>query len=293
MTFQCTGTQSAPVPSVNAFEVGYYVFSKYSDENMMELVVFGSGFDNNCDVVFDGTVVSNSRLPGVPAGSIIGILVGGIMTFQNYPPERYSNTILALLLKKDGNLPALGSAHTVVVRNNVTGINSNTLNITIPNRRVLIEMDKIATEDWPPQVIWRNNTINTLRKAYTNAGLLMDLRWDDTVTDPNAGSAFSDADLVDFFNSFSSMSGNVYTNEWYFHVGTLSRYSTNPNVLGIMWANNRRGLVVFADAAPSDANYLRTYIHEIGHGLNLTHCEGDAIPERDAFGNLVYVNRLV
>lgn len=289
VTFQCTSTQNAANPAADAFEAGYYVLLNSSDENIIELAVFGTGFDTNCEVIFDGTAVNDSRLPGIPAGSILGIFVGGIMTFQNYPADRYGNTILALLKSNDGNLPALGSAHTVAVRNNITNTTSNTLNITIPSRRVLVEMDRIDTEDWPPQTIWRSNTINTLRKAYTNAGLLIDLRWDETITDPNAGAAFSIADIIDFFNTFSSMSGDVYAGEWYFHVGILSRFTMN-NVLGIMWANDRRGLVVFADAAPTDANYLRTYIHEMGHGFNLTHCDGDAIPQRDDLGNLVFVN---
>jgi hypothetical protein len=289
--FNVTATASAPTPVADGFEVGYYALLNSADENLMELAVFGSGFDTNCDILLDGNAITNSLLAGIPVGSLVGVFTPGIMSFHNNPPERWDNAVICLLTATDGNLPALGSTHTVAVRNTVSGVTSGDVSVTIPSRRTLIEMDKLTTVDFPPRVIWRDNTLNTARRTYTAAGMILDIRQDEDVIDPIAGTAFSDADLVDFFNANSNMDDDAFTGEWYMHAAFLTNYDLGIpgwNILGIMWADNRRGYALFENAFTADANYLRSMLHEMGHGFNLTHCDGDAIPQRDASGNLVF-----
>jgi hypothetical protein len=291
VSFQVTSTAAAPDPVIEDYGIGYVSLGPSATEDSMILVLYGSGFDTNCRVVFNNNELNKSYTPGIPPGSLAGVLAAGA-TLPGFPEQRRDRALIGVLTEDDGNLPALGSNHTARVRNVVTGETSDLIAVDIPARRVLVEFDAIDTVDWPPVAIWRNNTINTLRRTYTRGGLLLDTRYDEEVTDPLAGVDFTMADMVDFFDDNSSLEDDTLgDDEWYFHVALLTTMDTwHPNfiVYGIMYdVDNRQGAAVFADAIPTDEEYLRTLAHEMGHGFNLTHCDGDADPQRDNNGNLV------
>lgn len=287
--FQVTGPQAITTPTIDGYSVRYYSLGGAGDEDVMNLVLFGEGFDTNSVVEVDQSDVLTFN-PARPVGWILDALGTGYV-LQGAPVERLGNVIAGRLSLADGNLPALGSTHDVRVRNGVNGSVSDTLEVTIPTRRVLVETDRIndSAVVWPPAGIWRDDTLNTLGRAYTDAGLLIDHRLHETVIDPNAGAAFTDADLLGFFNAESDLAGDVYSGEWYFHAALLTSSSWSSStfvVYGMLWDTaDRQGLAVFVADLPADQNYLRTQIHEMGHGFNLTHCEGDSVFTQDAAGD--------
>lgn len=290
--FNVTSTTSAPVPNIEGYSVGYYTLAGAGTNEIMNIVLFGTGFDTHSTVVFDGNDVL-SIIPGIPIGGLLGAFAQGTV-LPGYPADHYDKAIAARLSTNDGNLPALGSTHTAQARNSVTGTTSNTINVVIPNRHVLAEFDRVGSVDWPPTAIWRNNAINSLQRTYTNAGLIIDWRFDQSVQDPNAGADFTDADVSNFSSNHSTLSGDVYTNEWYFHVSLLTTRD-EPNAGFVTYGrmfdtNNRQAMVIFVDNLPGDGEYLRSLMHEMGHGFNLTHCEGDAVLQFDAAGNITGVN---
>ncbi|MCB9234417.1 MAG: IPT/TIG domain-containing protein [Bacteroidia bacterium] len=283
VNFNVTSTVAGPNPNIEGWEVGYFNLGRAAVEDDYELVIYGTGFDNNCVIEVNGTAISNTGLPGVPAGSLLGALKVG-SSMQGYPANLYPNGLIARLNQNAGiPVPALGANLNVRVRNTVTNALSNQVAVSIPARRVLVEFDKIDTTivSWVPVAIFRNNRVNTLRRSYSNAGLLIDSRYDQSVRDLRRGADYTDADLVNLFNSNSSLSGNTFANEWYFHTMLVTTIA-NPNpgriTLGKMWDTaNRSGLAVaMGSFVGNNQGALRTLIHEIGHGFNLSHCEGDA-----------------
>lgn len=285
--FQVTSTAAAPAPVLDGWEIGYLSLAASADEDLMEIVGFGTGLDTNVVLEFNGSALA-SFTPGIPAGSLVGIFAGAA-TLSGFPPNQYNRAVAAYLTASAGTLPALGSTHTLRARNNVTGAVSNTLNINIPTRRAMIEMDRLTGVDWFPVAVLQNNRVNTIRRSYTEAGILLDRRYDEQIDDPRdpAGGPFTNADVISFRDAAMNRTDNVFSGEWYVHLSLLTSSTTN-GLLGRMFDTaNRQGTVVFASAAPTQANYLRTTVHELGHALNLTHCEGDAVMQRDASGNLV------
>ena len=294
VSFQVTSTADAPVPDIEGYSVGYYSLGPAGTNTIMNVVLFGTGFDTNSVVVFDGNEVS-TLVPGLPIGGLLGAFAQG-MILPGYPPDHYDKAIVARLSESAENLPALGSTYTAVVKNKITGATSNAINVTIPDRHVLVEFDRVSTVDWSPTAIWRNNTINTLRRTYTGAGLIIDGRLDESIEDPNAGADFSDADVLNFNSNNANLSNEIYQDEWYFHISLVTtRAEPNPGFItyGRMFdTNNREGMVVFVNNLPGDQEYLRTLIHEMGHGFNLSHCEGNAVPQYNLAGQLTGFNPL-
>lgn len=284
-TFQVTTVAAAPSPTLDGAEVGLFSVGTAVDGRVMELVAFGTGMDSNTNLIVDGAELPGAT-PGVPAGSLIGAF-GASAVLPGFPPQHYDKAVFVILSQNGGNLPAPGSTHNIQAKNTVTGAVSNTISVTVPSRRVLVELDRVDSVNWPPSGIFQNNRINTLRRPYTAAGLLIDRRFDQSVADPHpvAGTAFTDADVLDFFTNNRSLNTQTLGGEWYFHVGLLTMH-TDATLLGRMFrTTDRDGMAVFVNSAPSDANYLRTLVHEMGHGYNLTHCEGNAVINRDASGS--------
>lgn len=288
VSFQVTSIANAPVPNIEGYSVGYYLLGPAGTNEIMNVVLFGTGFDTNSVVVFDGNEVL-TMVPGIPIGGLLGAFAQG-MILTGYPPDHYDKAIAARLSENAGNLPALGSIHQAEVKNKVTGVVSNSISVTIPNRHVLVECDRVNTIDWPPTAIWRNNAINTLRRSYTSTGLLIDFRYDQSVADPNAGADYTDSDVTNFKSTNANLSNEVYEDEWYIYVGLVTtRDEPHLNFITfgrIFESNNRQGMVIFVSNLPGDQEYLRTLMHEMGHCFNLTHCEGDAVPQFNAAGQL-------
>ncbi|MEK6757064.1 MAG: hypothetical protein AABZ02_13005 [Bacteroidota bacterium] len=257
VAFQVTGPGNVPTPALDAFEV--------ATREGKEITVFGSGFSTVSKVFIDGVEVQRYG--------------GSSQPLREIPFDFVDNIIICT--------PASdllsGSAHTVQVRN-PNNLNSNTLNITIPSRVCEMELDALTGVPIPNYYVLRNNTINTLRRSYNACGWIIELSYNDTaVADPQAGAVFTNADLYSFWQA----NANVPANETYMHGAFLTAHQ--DGILGIMFMNTgsvpslpnverRLGYAAFRNAFGAnqrEERYLRTTIHEAGHGFNLLHSDGD------------------
>jgi len=291
VNFNVTADVDAPNVAVTGASYSYFSLGPFGTEGIVELVVYGSGFDTNCNILYDG-IEKNAAIPGIPAGSILGFFSSSV-TLPGLNRELYDNALVLHLTS--GDIPALGSAHTVRVKNPVSGKQSADLAVTMPARRILLEIDRIDSVDDFPVGEWRNADVGTIERMYTEAGLLVDTRMDSEVADPNAGVSFDMGDLWDFFNNHSDLQGDVYTDQWYMHGAMVTDDDIPPyatgSILGVMFnTNDRESFAVFTDNYASAQNLLRSFTHEMGHGLNLSHCEGDGTVNHDAWGNYTGCN---
>jgi hypothetical protein len=257
VAFQVTGAGTVPTPALDGFEV--------ATREGKEITVIGSGFNTISKVFIDGVEVQR--------------YAGSSLPLREIPFDFVDNVIICT--PASDLLP--GSSHTVQVRN-PNNLNSNTLSITIPTRISQMEFDALDGIPIPNYYILRNNTINTLRRSYNACGWIIELSHDNlAVADPQAGSAFTNADLYSFWQA----NANVPANETYMHGAFLTTDAVGN--LGIMFMNTgsvpslpnaerRLGYAVFRSnfgANQLEERYLRTTIHEAGHGFNLLHSDGD------------------
>lgn len=257
--FNVTGQGNVPTPALDGFAI--------SNRDGKEITVFGSNFSTLSLVFIDGTEVNR--------------YAGNSLPFRTLPIEFVDNIIICT----PASDLVLGSNHTVQVRN-PNGNNSNTLNITIPNRVCQMEFDAIEDIPAPDYYVWRNNTVNTLRRHYTNCGWIIELSYDDMViTDPMSGSNFSNADLYSFWQAYADEPASGY----YMHGAFVTRMASST-LLGVMYMNRgrlpslpadeiRKGYAlfyeIFSTSTDGRQKYLRSTIHEAGHGFNLLHSDGD------------------
>ncbi len=262
------------------FEVGYFTVVNRAAPTMMELVIYGSFFDTNCVVMFGGNEITRSYLPGLSPDSLAAHLRFG-HSMIDYPQRFDGEAIVAVLTKDDGNLPTPGKTYKVRVKNKVTSERSSEVSITIPKRTAMVEIDRVETVRELPTIVRWNNRLHTLRKVFTQAGILVDLRYDEDGL--KALPAYSKAQAKAFYDANSTLRYETFAGQWYLYLALLTKSS---EIVGatehgrlIQDSNGRRlATAVYADHIPSrhlDQHYLRTAIHELGHQLNLTHCEGE------------------
>ncbi|MBI4535949.1 MAG: hypothetical protein HY708_06695 [Ignavibacteriae bacterium] len=257
VAFQVTGSGTVPTPALDGFEV--------ATREGKEITVIGSGFNTLSRVFVDGVEVQR--------------YAGSSLPLREIPFDFVDNVIICT--PQSDLLP--GSAHTVQVRN-PNNLNSNTLNITIPSRICQIEFDAIDGIPVPDYYILRNNTINTMRRSYNACGWIIELSHDNlAVADPLGGTAFSNADLYSFWQA----NANVPASGNFMHGAFVTMDA--GGLLGIMFMNTgsvpslpdaerRLGFAAFRNnfgTFQREERYLRTTIHEAGHGFNLLHSDGD------------------
>ncbi|MET0987227.1 MAG: IPT/TIG domain-containing protein [Steroidobacteraceae bacterium] len=296
-TFTVTTRLQPPdpvAPFIEGVEVGYFHLGASAAGNVFEIVLHGTGFDTNDKVIICGRQIPG-YLPGVPTSALIGA-ISAAATLPGYPVAEYGRSLVAFVDKNQFPGIDRGSPCTAQVERGGTAQTvSNIVSFTIPARHVLVEIDRLddTSVGWQPNVLFRDGRIDTPRRTYTPAGLLLDLREDDTVADPRAGttragSAFSDAEMVDFFTTAQDMEAQILGGEWFFHVALLTTRDEPASAcctLGIMFRTaDRRGMAVFTGTVSGQVQYLRTWLHEMGHGFNLSHCEGEAVINRNSAG---------
>jgi hypothetical protein len=257
VTFQVTGSGTVPTPVVDGYEI--------ATRDGKEITIFGSGFNTLSRVFIDGVEVQR--------------YAGSSQPFREIPFDMADNIIVTT--PASDLLP--GSSHTIQVRN-PNNVNSNTLSITLPSRICQMEFDAIENIPVPNYYVFRNNTVNTFRRSYNNAGWIIELSYGDVaVADPQSGNPFTNADLYSFWQA----NANVPAGETYMHGSFLP--DKDENLLGVMFMNTGRvpslpnaerrlGFAVFRNAFGTfqlEQRYLRTTIHEAGHGFNLLHSDGD------------------
>jgi hypothetical protein len=255
VAFNVTGPGTVPTPTLDGFAI--------ANSDGKEITVFGSGFSTLSQVFIDGTEVDR--------------YAGNSLPLRTLPFDFVDNVIICT----PASPLALGSSHTVEVIN-PGGISSGTLNITVPNRICQMEFDALENIPVPEYYIWQNNTVNSLRRTYTECGWIIELTYGDTtVVDPLAGTPFSYADLYSFWQA----NANVPSSGYYMHGQFIA---DGPTARGVMFmntnripslpsANYRQGFACFWDDfavfADRPQKYFRTTLHEAGHGFNLYHSD--------------------
>jgi hypothetical protein len=260
VAFNVTGTGTVPTPVLDGFAI--------SNADGSEITVFGSGFSTLSQVFIDGTEVNR--------------YAGNSDPIRVLPFDFVDN---AIICQPATNLNR-GSSYDVQVTN-PGGVNSNILNITVPNRVCKMEFDALENIPVPDYYVWQNNTVNTFRRTYTECGWIIELAYGDTaVVDPQAGSAFSYADLYSFWQA----NANEPASGYYMH-GAFVTDGPAAAPRGVMFMNTgsvpslpaadfRQGFACFWDDfavyADRPQKYFRTTLHEAGHGFNLYHSDQSA-----------------
>lgn len=142
-----------------------------------------------------------------------------------------------------------------------------------PRVNVLLEMDRTADVNWVPATVNRLGNNHTLPGIFNQATVNLNAVNDDVV--PDLGNqVYTDAEL----NAFLTANRNLTPapGQWHVH-GALVPFYIDVGVYGIMYdTGQRRGFASFDSEIPTDAEYMRTTAHELGHALNLEHDDGDA-----------------
>ena len=259
--FNVTGSGTVPVPEVHGIEI--------PNRNGKEITVFGSNFSTLSRVFIDGVEVKR--------------YAGNSLPLRILPLEFVDNAIIC----EPATPLTLGSSHTIEVRN-PNNTNSTSFSFDVPDRVCMVEYDALENVPLPDYYIFRDNTLSTMRRVYTECGWILEISYDDTsLVDPQSGSPFSTADMFSFWQANANVPSSGA--EVYMHGAFLT--DDTQGLLGIMFmnigsvpslpdANRRQGFAVFRNAF-SGANleqfYLRTTMHEAGHGFNLLHPDGDDI----------------
>ena len=254
-TFNVTGSTAVPTPAIDGYAFG--------NAQGSELTIFGSNFSTLTEVFIDGVVVDGYSGVSLPLRQI--------------PHDFVDNLIIC---KPASNFVA-GTSYGVQARN-PGGINSGTVNFTFPSRVCEMEFDAITGTPVPDYYVWQNNTVNTIRRSYSECGWVIELAYDDTsLVDPNPGTPFSYPDLYSFWQANAAPTAGCYMHGAFIPDG--------PGPRGVMYMNifstptlpagqRRQGFAVFWDDfagyADKPQKYIRTTMHEAGHGFNCLH--GDA-----------------
>ncbi|GEM_PF-5504993 len=260
VTFNVTGSGVVPTPTINGVEI--------PNRDGKEITVFGRNFSTLSKVFIDGVEVKR--------------YAGHSLPLRVLPLQFVDNAIIC-----EPQTPlALGSSHTIEVRN-PNNNNSGGFAFDVPDRVCMMEFDALQNIPLPQYYIFRNNSLTTMRKEYTECGWILEITYDDTsVADPQAGSPFTTADMFSFWQANANVPSSA---EIFMHGAFLT--ADNQGLLGIMFmnvgsvpslpnANRRQGFAVFRNAfSPPNLEqfYLRTTMHEAGHGFNLLHSDGDGI----------------
>lgn len=255
--FNVTSTASVPTPVVEGFEV--------ATSAGKEITVYGSGFSTLSEVYIDGVEVER--------------YAGNSEPLRALPLEFRDNAIICTP-KTD---LITGNSYDIQVKN-PGGVNSNTFNITVPSRVLKMEFDAITGIPVPDYYAWWDNTVNTLRRSYCDAGWIIDLKYHELdITDPLPGSSWSVSDLYSFWQANADFGGSGYYMHGQFvpdgsYLGWMFLWSGRVSTLPS--EHTRQGFAVFWDNfsgyTPRHTYYLRTTIHESGHGFNLLHGDADA-----------------
>lgn len=259
-TFTVTAGGAPESPQIDGVEI--------PNREGKEITVFGSKFTTLSKVFIDGVEVKR--------------YAGSSLPLRALPLEFVDNAIIC-----EPQTPfTLGSTHTVQVRNPGNN-NSPDFTFKVPTRVCMMEFDALDGIPLPDYYRFRNNTLSTMRRVYTGCGWILELQYDDTaIPDPQAGAVFTPADMYSFWQANANLPGG---SEFYMHGAFIT--ADDQGLLGIMFMNTgsvpslpnaerRLGFSVFRNAfsgSDLEEKYLRTTMHEAGHGFNLLHSDGDGV----------------
>jgi len=265
-TFTVTGPGAHAIPQIHGFDICH---------GIKELTLYGANFTTNSIAILDGT-------------DTVKQYAGGSMPLRIIPHNFVDNILLMTL---PGAL-TMGSAHTITVVNSPAHVSAN-FAFTVPNRLTKMEYSMATGGSYPQYYIERLNSVYSLRRAYCDAGMIIDITIGDSVAKPAVGGAsggFTDADLYSFWQAYADTTDSG----WYMMGVFVDAYDDAPGWItwGSMFMNRkyslatlptkyeRRGYALFRNGFTAayfgswiEEAYLRDVCHEAGHGFNLYHAD--------------------
>jgi hypothetical protein len=264
VNFTVTGAGTNVIPVIQGFDIA---------EGGKELTLYGMNFTTNSVVVVDNATVTS--------------YIGVSQPWRIIPLEFADNVILCTL----PNAVNPGTSHTAKVVN-ASGFESAVYNFTVPSRTTTMAYTSIAGVPLPQYYVSRLNQVYSVRRSYTEAGMMLDLVVRDTaLTKPavgGVGGGFTDADLYSFWRAYA----DTLNTGWYMLALFADQYDGPGTTWGSMFMNGtssipglpagreRRGYVLFRNAFTAawfgtqiDQAYDRDVLHESGHAFNLFHTD--------------------
>jgi len=255
---------------------------KYLD--YMQLMLNGAGFNTDCVVKIDGVVDSQivTTLPAIRF-SFPGVDNFG-RAFPKFELGRQGTAIVAVFAKK---VAPLGLRSVRVV----CGDQQVETKVNLPGRFVRVEIDSTYDSEWQVTEEEQEKAL----AAFAQAGILLDLRFNPkrdspcnrdlcgdvniAVRDASKPCCVSENGIIDFLAATDHQAqADLFDGQWFVHLAIMPRFYDDKPMLAVYGMlidePSRQKSVMFLDPL-GESDKLRTFLHEIGHALNLTHCEND------------------
>ena len=265
VSFAVTGPGANVVPDIQGFDVA---------EGIKELTLYGDKFTTNSIVVVDADTVTQYS--------------GSSQPFRPIPLSLVSNVLLCTL----PHALSPGSTHTAKVVN-ATGFESGVFTFTAPIRKTTFEYTAISGVPLPDYYTKRNGSVYSVRRSYTEAGMMLDIIAKNTdVAKPatgGVGGGFTDADLYGFWRAFADTTQTgwymlaLFADQYNDPAGTTtwgSMFMNVGNISGLPGGRERRGYALFRNSFNAatfgtqiEQAYNRDVLHESGHAFNLFHSD--------------------
>jgi hypothetical protein len=276
----------------------------------LELTVYGLGFDLDSGIIVDNHTLASPLVPDVGRFDesshplrLPSLKCGGGCCEPPSSLERVRTALLPVELATAGE-------HEIKITRLEGGHKVEASKVfRLPGRSMLVKIDHpvlrhpsllptIADFDFP--LVVRKGEPITIRRVLSDLGYRLDLfpqpeitfdfsaddfRIRQVCTDSPKAPAFFLSDVVDFARQHGSpVAGELAAGELYIHASILSSFISDNRFTALgLHVNGLPGVtldhresVLFAFAGCTNENRLRTFIHEMGHALGLSHCDGDA-----------------
>jgi len=238
----------------------------------LALILHGAGFNTSCSVAVEGN-------------QMLAVLPGMLFTFPDNNEEigqifpefditEQGNTLVAIVPRA---MALSGGDRGVTV---TCGQSSAEAVVHFPKHDLRVEVDMADCCDWHPS----SSELQSALDAISAGDVVLETRFDSPANScPSNVCIDGDCCMtrtgIMNFLSHRDHESDLFDGQWYLHlalVGHLFESSVQTSAFGTLIDDPpRQNSVIFLHAVPSNRR-LRTFLHEIGHALNLTHCERDA-----------------
>ncbi|HVT19708.1 MAG TPA: hypothetical protein VHQ90_26430 [Thermoanaerobaculia bacterium] len=304
--FLVTSRGSRPKPELEPVaEVGFYQTGQVVDRGMLELVVYGTGFDTESTIRVDGREIETFAAGFSMKNDNDRILE----ELEAYCGDRFCQRQVAaskpLLncyeralvgLVPLSQLRATPSDHHVIVVNKGDGgkvVESSQISFKVPVQALTVRLDTLHGlfhGTWhdthqPPGLVCHEGDFATWRRAFSPSGLALDIVSGPPVKLPGPEVDWDgrepgilEGTLYDLFQDDPKQP--VANGDWYVRglvlTGMIKEGTALKDLYGVRVNQPlSHGIAVFAALLPDPDKLLRTSMHELGHALGLAHCQGD------------------
>jgi hypothetical protein len=147
------------------------------------------------------------------------------------------------------------------------------------NRQSFLEIDKMNGTPFPPDNVPHGSQTHGLRDIFSQAGIMLDVRLDESDIPDLAGpdGVYTDAELDNLMTFHRNPNFQEIQGKMSAYIVVATRYH-REGVLGVMFDSQQRlGCAVFYEHSlihNDQLAFFRTTAHELGHEYNLHHEDG-------------------